>query len=265
MQCTGLLVYFQALQCNAQVCSFIFRRYNALPCISHEKLCCKAPQPPAGLRKSARVRAAKQSCNIGFQNVVKTITQPLMQACASPRACALPRPTLQRQGLLWVWAGGNGALAALEAAATPPVLAAELDPDAEGMPTCASDGRKATMQRYYYRELCASIPACWTCMVMMTCVVNWRTMLTGCAAICRPYGWDTLVENLVDPSHLPFSHHAVLGNRCGRARRLQTACIQCIEQSIPQLPSCQLSAWPQCESGQPGVVCSSPIDHVHCR
>ena len=78
-----------------------------------------------------------------------------MQACASPRACAVPRPTLQRQGLLWVWAGGGGALAALEAAATPPVLAAELDPDEEGVPTRASDGRKATMRSYYYRELCA--------------------------------------------------------------------------------------------------------------
>ena len=85
---------------------------------------------------------------------------PLMQACASPRACALPRPTLQRQGLLWVWAGGGGALAALEAAATPPVLAAELDQSAEGVPTRTSDGRKATMQRYYYRELCAFIHAC---------------------------------------------------------------------------------------------------------
>ena len=78
-----------------------------------------------------------------------------MQACASPRACALPRPTLQRQGLLWVWAGGSGALAALEAAATPPVLAAELDANAEGVPTRASDGRKAIMRSYYYRELCA--------------------------------------------------------------------------------------------------------------
>jgi len=24
-----------------------------------------------------------------------------------------------------------------------------------------------------------------------------------------PYGWDTLVENIVDPSHVPFAHHGL--------------------------------------------------------
>ena len=28
-----------------------------------------------------------------------------------------------------------------------------------------------------------------------------------------PYDWDTLVENIVDPSHVPFAHHGVQGNR----------------------------------------------------
>jgi pheophorbide a oxygenase len=28
-----------------------------------------------------------------------------------------------------------------------------------------------------------------------------------------PYGWDTLVENLVDPSHIPFAHHGLQGKR----------------------------------------------------
>ena len=28
-----------------------------------------------------------------------------------------------------------------------------------------------------------------------------------------PYGWDTLVENLIDPSHVPFAHHGLQGNR----------------------------------------------------
>ncbi|MGD1701878.1 Rieske 2Fe-2S domain-containing protein [Dapis sp. BLCC M229] len=27
------------------------------------------------------------------------------------------------------------------------------------------------------------------------------------------YGWEILIENLVDPSHAPFAHHGVLGNR----------------------------------------------------
>lgn len=26
-----------------------------------------------------------------------------------------------------------------------------------------------------------------------------------------PYGYDALVENLLDPSHVPFSHHGVMG------------------------------------------------------
>lgn len=26
-----------------------------------------------------------------------------------------------------------------------------------------------------------------------------------------PYGWDTLVENLIDPSHVPFAHHGMQG------------------------------------------------------
>ena len=28
-----------------------------------------------------------------------------------------------------------------------------------------------------------------------------------------PYGWDTLVENLIDPSHIPFAHHGIQGKR----------------------------------------------------
>ena len=26
--------------------------------------------------------------------------------------------------------------------------------------------------------------------------------------------WQILVENFVDPSHVPFAHHGVQGNRC---------------------------------------------------
>ncbi len=28
-----------------------------------------------------------------------------------------------------------------------------------------------------------------------------------------PYSWNTLVENAVDPSHLNYSHHGVIGDR----------------------------------------------------
>lgn len=29
----------------------------------------------------------------------------------------------------------------------------------------------------------------------------------------HPYGWDTLIENLIDPSHIPFAHHGMQGSR----------------------------------------------------
>jgi len=29
----------------------------------------------------------------------------------------------------------------------------------------------------------------------------------------NPYGWDTLVENLIDPAHIPFAHHGMQGSR----------------------------------------------------
>ena len=28
-----------------------------------------------------------------------------------------------------------------------------------------------------------------------------------------PFGHDILLENVLDPSHVPFSHHGVIGNR----------------------------------------------------
>eukprot|EP00850_Spirogloea_muscicola_P024025 SM000425S15897 [mRNA] locus=s425:12918:16164:- [translate_table: standard] len=28
-----------------------------------------------------------------------------------------------------------------------------------------------------------------------------------------PYGWEALIENLMDPSHVPFAHHKIMGNR----------------------------------------------------
>ncbi|CAM9572230.1 unnamed protein product, partial [Laminaria digitata] len=28
-----------------------------------------------------------------------------------------------------------------------------------------------------------------------------------------PYGFDTLIENLIDPAHVPFAHHGVIGSR----------------------------------------------------
>lgn len=47
-----------------------------------------------------------------------------------------------------------------------------------------------------------------------------------------PYGADTLVENVLDPSHVPFSHHGTIGGsdrskpslyKCGPASNLRTS------------------------------------------
>lgn len=37
--------------------------------------------------------------------------------------------------------------------------------------------------------------------------------VTGTFTRDLPYGWDTLVENLIDPSHVPFAHHGMQGTR----------------------------------------------------
>mmetsp|Transcript_75392 Transcript_75392/g.125702 ORF Transcript_75392/g.125702 Transcript_75392/m.125702 type:complete len:518 (-) Transcript_75392:38-1591(-) len=41
------------------------------------------------------------------------------------------------------------------------------------------------------------------------------SVLPGASTYTRdlPYGWDTLLENIVDPSHVPFAHHGLQGKR----------------------------------------------------
>ena len=46
--------------------------------------------------------------------------------------------------------------------------------------------------------------------------------LLSVACGCRymrelPYGFDVLLENLVDPSHVPFAHHGVIADRTNAA------------------------------------------------
>jgi len=91
-----------------------------------------------------------------------------------------------RQGFLHVW-GNAGADAAAEAAARPPLLVPELDPDAAA--AVMRDG-SATLDsgKRYMRDL--------------------------------PYGFDFLVENLVDPAHVNFAHNGVIGSRCAWAAGL---------------------------------------------
>jgi len=95
-------------------------------------------------------------------------------ARASSRSCAVRHPAQVRHGLVFVW-GEGGAVAAVEAAGTPLACAVpELDHPEHG-------------DKY-------------------TFISSWYTGTV-------PYSYDTLVENVVDPSHVPFSHHGVQGRR----------------------------------------------------
>ena len=96
------------------------------------------------------------------------------RACSSPRACATKYPIAQAHGMLFVW-GESGKDAAKESSETPLPLCKYL--------TAAEErGDKITwMLRPYFRDL--------------------------------PYDFQTLVENVVDPAHVPFSHHGYQGSR----------------------------------------------------
>jgi len=94
---------------------------------------------------------------------------------SSKRACALPFPTMEAQGLLWVWGeqGEPGSDAAIESALKSPNLISELeDPELKG---------RAQQLTWSVRDM--------------------------------PYGWDFFFENVLDPAHVTVSHHGIVGNR----------------------------------------------------
>jgi len=101
-------------------------------------------------------------------------------ACASPRSCVKAYPTQVLHGLLWVWPQ-TGADSALRAAATKPsnVLPELLD--------TSPDNIWYQRTAWFMRDL--------------------------------PLRFDTLVENVLDPSHVPFAHHGLQGNRNKVAHR----------------------------------------------
>eukprot|EP00670_Eutreptiella_braarudii_P006744 CAMPEP_0174288152 /NCGR_PEP_ID=MMETSP0809-20121228/19310_1 /TAXON_ID=73025 ORGANISM="Eutreptiella gymnastica-like, Strain CCMP1594" /NCGR_SAMPLE_ID=MMETSP0809 /ASSEMBLY_ACC=CAM_ASM_000658 /LENGTH=661 /DNA_ID=CAMNT_0015385141 /DNA_START=48 /DNA_END=2033 /DNA_ORIENTATION=- len=88
-----------------------------------------------------------------------------------PKACAIPYPTREAAGLLWVWGepGGAGSTAEAEAAA-------QRLPIAEAIETAETNPQ-----------------ATWS--------GNWEQT-------DMPYGWDTFLENVLDPAHVIVAHHA---------------------------------------------------------
>ncbi|GFR49784.1 hypothetical protein Agub_g11723 [Astrephomene gubernaculifera] len=97
----------------------------------------------------------------------------LRRATGNPRSCAVAYPTLERGGLLWVW-GEGGPAAAAASAAKQPALPPELNEDGSGAPGVRAPG-------WTFRDL--------------------------------PYGHVYFIENVVDPAHVPVSHHKVAGDR----------------------------------------------------
>eukprot|EP00887_Chlorella_sp_A99_P007093 scaffold2.g7093.t1 len=95
-------------------------------------------------------------------------------ACANRRSCATMRPIRECMSLLFVW-GESGPIAAAEAAAAQPPLLGEW----EGQQVAGM--RIDALFKSYHRDI--------------------------------PYDYQTLIENVVDPAHVPFSHHGVQGNR----------------------------------------------------
>ncbi|CAM9304440.1 unnamed protein product [Scytosiphon promiscuus] len=100
---------------------------------------------------------------------------------AQPKACAKVYPTQVVQGVIWIW-GENGPDSALESAVTPAALTPDLL-DEEGV----KSGK----------------------------VVDVGVSFTDIA-----YGWETFMENVVDASHVPASHHGIAGSRYDDVRPL---------------------------------------------
>jgi phenylpropionate dioxygenase-like ring-hydroxylating dioxygenase large terminal subunit len=96
------------------------------------------------------------------------------RACSSSRACATKYPIAQAQGMLFVW--GEGGKDAEKESSKAPL------PVCEHLKAAEERGEEVHyLMRHYVRDL--------------------------------PYDFQTLVENVVDPAHVPFSHHGYQGNR----------------------------------------------------
>ncbi|GAB4823576.1 hypothetical protein N2152v2_010622 [Parachlorella kessleri] len=96
------------------------------------------------------------------------------RAAAAPRACAVAYPIQERQGLLFVW--GEGGAAALEEAMKQEPPLCTLTEEAEAL------GKEVTeVMGYFTSDV--------------------------------PYDYAALAENVLDPSHVPWAHHGVQGDR----------------------------------------------------
>ena len=130
-------------------------------------------------------------------------------AKASPRACAAQYPTTTAKGLLWVWmecAPGAEAHAAHSPVALPTELRGGGGSTTSGSTSSATGKGTASegvlLGDWMMRDL--------------------------------PISWEYLVENLLDPSHIHYAHHGVIGTR-GKGRGLKVVLVNSkIESTQPQ-------------------------------
>jgi len=94
----------------------------------------------------------------------------------SINSCVKSYPTQVDQGLIWVWGEKNipGSNTTFEAYLKSPKLIEEVYDH-------KYDGTYSTPIQWVFRDI--------------------------------PYGWDMFMENTLDPSHAPVSHHGIMGNR----------------------------------------------------
>lgn len=79
--------------------------------------------------------------------------------------------------------------------------------------------REISMYNNYMSGLV--FPSCSVCFSMSpghSECIHHSLMCKNVCVPCRfmremPYGYDILLENVLDPSHVPFSHHGVIGDR----------------------------------------------------
>lgn len=94
-------------------------------------------------------------------------------ACNSSRSAVASYPVQVAEHMIWVWPTA-GPAEFISSAASPALVTAEL----AGLP---ADTHIYNVGKSFMREV--------------------------------PYDWKILVENLVDPAHVPFTHHGIQGNR----------------------------------------------------
>eukprot|EP00884_Botryococcus_braunii_P017730 jgi/Botrbrau1/4640/Bobra.33_2s0011.1 len=101
-------------------------------------------------------------------------------ATSSPRSCVAVHPLQVKQGLIWVW-GSSDPASRLEAEEKPIPTVPQLDAQDRWRPHPLFGDRAFFIIKGYMRDV--------------------------------PYSWETLAENLLDPAHINFAHHSVIGNR----------------------------------------------------